>query len=44
MLPRVHLLDSEDILFVPGSYSIVDRSHRHLNRNGGLTGVINTSL
>ena len=44
MLPRIQLLEYEDEMFVRSSYTIVDRSHRHLNREGGLTGVINTAL
>jgi hypothetical protein len=44
MLPRIQLLEYEHEMFVRGSYTIVDRSHRHLNREGGLTGVINTAL
>ena len=44
MLPRPQLVDTEHDHFIPGSYTVVDRSHRHLNREGGLTGVINTSL
>ena len=44
MLPRVQLMEYADPNFVPGSYTVVDRSHRHLSREGGLTGVIKTGL
>jgi hypothetical protein len=35
----MQLCECEDPLFVRGSHTMVDRSHRHLDREGNLTGV-----
>ena len=39
LLPLMQLCEYEDPLFIRGSYTMVDRSHRHLDREGNLTGV-----
>jgi hypothetical protein len=39
LLPLIQLCEYEDHLFIRGSYTMVDRSHRHLDREGNLTGV-----
>jgi hypothetical protein len=39
LLPRIQLCGYDNDLFVRGSYTMVDRSHRHLDREGNLSGV-----
>jgi len=44
LLPRIQLMDFDNPDFVPGIFTVVDRSHRHLNLEGVLHGPINTGL